>query len=124
MRVSSHYGGEFEGKPDRKLMKDDDQTFRKIKEYLLQRLNSNSLDNGNTTIEISEVEDLFRKHKKSCVLFYSAIRTFYTRRGEHTTEMHEESIKDLDHIRSCWYQLNISVTPKLHVTLSRASHLL
>ena len=38
--------------------------------------------------------------------------------------MHHELVKDLDHIGLCWHQLNVSVTPKLHVAMSHLPYLL
>ena len=43
---------------------------------------------------------------------------FCTKRGEYDTEIHEELVKDLDHISSCWCQLIISIMLNLLVMLS------
>ena len=61
IQVSSCHGGEFEGNSCRRLMKDSDQFFRDTKVCLLQRLNSISLGNYNSTIEVSEAEYLCHK---------------------------------------------------------------
>ena len=52
-------------------MKEDKQIFRYVKEFLLQRINSNSIGNDKTTIEISEVLDLCHKDEKLQVFFDS-----------------------------------------------------
>ena len=38
--------------------------------------------------------------------------------------MHTQLMLDLEHIRKCWVQLSMSVTPKLHLILSHVSFLL
>ena len=46
------------------------------------------------------------------------LRHFHTKRGDCSAQARDELLKDLDHIRPCWHQLNASVAPKLHAMIS------
>ena len=105
-------------------MKDGDIMFEKIMQCLITRNNSGSLGNDNFTIETEEITDLCKKHGKLLVLFDGAFSAFYTKRGKFTDAMCHELVSDLEHIRQCWTQLNMSITPKLHIIFSHMPYLL
>ena len=68
--------------------------------------------------------DLCMKYGKLIVLCDNIFSIFYTKRGFYTDKMHNQLMLDLEHVRKCWVQLNMSITPKLHIILTHAPYLL
>ena len=122
--VSSYHGGEHEGNSCRQLMKEGDNIFEEIKQYLIIRNNNNALGNDNCTIDNEEIVSLCDKHGKMLVMFDNVFSAFYTKRGKHSNDAHNRLLSDLEHVRQCWVQLQISITPKLHVIFYHVPFLL
>lgn len=105
-------------------MKDRDSIFNKIQEFLFSRNNDNSLGNDAFAVDNQERIHLCAKCGKLLVLFDNIFSVFCTKRGKFTDKIHNRLLLDLEHIRKCWVQLNMSITPKLYIILSHAPFLL
>ena len=84
----------------------------------------NSIRNSNANAASEETQDLRNKHGRLLVLWDDAFSTFYAKREWFLEHQFDKLATDMELIRRYWTQLNLSIAPRAHATLSHLTAML